>query len=120
MSRLGNGRRSSRGFCGALADLGGYGKTEPKALPAAGTIFPRPGQRSTVATETERRATKLPEGAERSSILIRGSCDQKSPQSAEVKGSPLKTALSVRGTSQPKPTLGIGEEGVLSPQALMR
>ena len=37
-----------------------------------------------------------------------------------VKGSPPKTALSVRGTSPPKPTPRIGEEGVVSPQAFKR
>ena len=50
----------------------GTAKTEVKALSAAGKARPRPGQRSTVATEAETRATKLPEGAGRSSILIRG------------------------------------------------
>ena len=44
-------------------------------------------------------------------------CTQKS---AGVKGSPPKTVLSVRGTSPPKPTPVIGEEGVGSPQAHIR
>ena len=52
----------------------GTAKTEAKALSAAGKARPRPGQRSTLATEAETRPTKLPEGAERSPILIRGPC----------------------------------------------
>ena len=98
----------------------GTAKTEAKSLSAAGKVHPRPGQRSTVATDAETRATNLPEGAERSSILIRGPCVRKPQKSAEVEGSPPKTALSVRGTSPPTPTPGIGEEGVFSRQALMR
>ena len=47
-------------------------KTEAKALSAPGKARPRPGQRSTVAREAETQATKYSEGAERSSILIRG------------------------------------------------
>ena len=93
----------------------GTAETEVKSLSAAGKARPRPGQRSTVATDTETRATNLPEGAERSLILKRGPCVRKSQKSAEVKGSPPKTALSVLGTSPPKPTPGIGEEGVFSP-----
>ena len=51
----------------------GTAKTEAKSLSAAGKARPRPGQRSTVATDAETRATNVPEGAERS-ILIRGPC----------------------------------------------
>ena len=43
----------------------------------------------------------------------------KKKKSAKVKGSPPETAPSVQGTSPPKPTPRIGEEGVFSPQALM-
>ena len=60
-----------------------------------------------VVTDAETRATNLPEGAQRSSILIRGPCVRKSQYSAEVKGSPPKTALSVRGTSPPKTALSV-------------
>ena len=77
-SRLGDGRRGSRGFCGARADLGGYGEDRSESLSAAGKVHPRPGQRSTVVTDAETRATNLPEGAERSSILICGPCARKS------------------------------------------
>ena len=91
-------------------------KTEAKTLSAAGKIRPQPVQRSTVATEAELRATNPPEGAERSTILIRGPCVRKSQKSVEVKGSPPKIALSVRGTSASKPTPGIGEQGAFSPQ----
>ena len=77
----------------------GTAMTEAKSLSAAGKVRPRPGQRLTVATDAEPRATNLPEGAERSSILLRGPCVRKSQKSVEVKGSPPKTALSVRGTS---------------------
>ena len=56
----------------------GRAKTEAKSLSAAGKARPRPGQRSTVATDAETRATNLPEGAERSSILICDPCVRKS------------------------------------------
>ena len=75
----------------------GTAKTESKSLSATGNVPPRPGQRSTVATDAETRATKLLEGAERSTILIRGPCVRKCLKLAEVKGSPPKTARSVRG-----------------------
>ena len=52
----------------------GAAKNEAKALSAAGKAHPPPRQRSTVVTEAEARATKLPEGAESSPILIRGPC----------------------------------------------
>ena len=98
----------------------GTAKTEAKSLSAAGNARPRSRQRSTVATDAETRATNLLEGIESSSILIRGPCVRKSQKSAEVNGSPPKTALSVRGTSPLKPTPGIGEGGVFSPQDRMR
>ena len=40
----------------------GTAKTEAKSLSAAGKARPRPGQRSTMATDAETRATNLPEG----------------------------------------------------------
>ena len=82
--------------------------TEAKSLSAACKVRPPPGQRSTVATDAETRATNLPEGAERSSILLRGPCVRKSQKSTEVKGSPPKAVPSARDTSPPKPTPGIG------------
>ena len=131
--------------CGASAEPKpssvGTAKTEAKAASAAGEFILRPGR---LSTEAETRTTNLPEGVERSSILIRGPCVRKSQSSAEGKGSPPKVALSVRGTSPPKaalpvwgtsppkaalsewdtsppkPTPGIGEKGVCSPQDLMR
>ena len=48
----------------------GTAKTEAKSVSAAGKARPRPGQRSTVATDAETRATNFPEGAKRSLILI--------------------------------------------------
>ena len=81
-------------------------KTEAKAVFAAGEKTLKRGRRSTVATEAYIRATNLPGGAERSSILVRGLCVRKSRKSEEAKGSPPKTALSVRGTSPPKPNPG--------------
>ena len=41
----------------------GAAKTEAKSLSAAGKARPRPGQRSTVATEAKTLATNLSEGA---------------------------------------------------------
>ena len=43
----------------------GTAKTERKSLAAAGNARPRPGQRSTVATDAKTRATNLPEGEEK-------------------------------------------------------
>ena len=40
----------------------GTTKSEAKSLSAAGKARPRPGQRSTMATDAETRATNLPEG----------------------------------------------------------
>ena len=56
----------------------GMEKPEAKTVSGAGEIDPRPVQPSVVATEAEVRATNRPGGAERPSILIRGSCAQKS------------------------------------------
>ena len=50
----------------------GTAKTEAKSLSAAGKVRPRAGPRSTVPADAETRAANLPEGAERSSILMRG------------------------------------------------
>ena len=117
-SRLGDSRRGSRGLCGTRAYLGEYGKTRRETVvgckqspPAAGTAIDS-GDRC-------RNTSELREGAARSPILIRGPCGRNSQNSAEVKGSPPKTAFSVRGTSPPKPTPRIDEEGAFSPQALM-
>ena len=96
----------------------GTAKTEAKAVSAAGENRPRPEQRLTLVIEAETRATKLPERAERLSILNHGPFVPKSSNSAEVKRSPPKKALSGPGTSAPMPTPVIGEKGVLSPQAL--
>ena len=70
-----------------------------------------------MATEAETRATNVPEGAERSSILIlvRGPFVRKSQKSTEMKRNPPKAVVSVRGTCPPKPTPGSGEERVRSP-----
>ena len=56
----------------------GTAKTEAKSLSDAGKARARPGQRSTVATDAETRATNLPEGAEWSSTLVCGPCVRKS------------------------------------------
>ena len=98
----------------------GAAKNEAKAVSAAGKSSPRPGRQSSVVTAAVIRATNLPEGAERSSILIRGPCVQKSRKFEEAKASPPKTALSGWGTSPHKPTPGIGEARMRSPQARMR
>ena len=58
--------------------LMGMAKVEAKTVSAAGEIDLRPVQPSVVATVAETRATNLPGGAERPSILIRGSCVCKS------------------------------------------
>ena len=55
----------------------GTAKIESESLSAAGKARPRPGQRSTVATDPETRATNLHEGTKRSSILICSPCVRK-------------------------------------------
>ena len=83
-------------------------KTEAKSLSAACETHPRPGELSTVAKGAETRATNLLEVVGRSSSLIRAPCAQKSQKSEEVKGSPPRALLPVRGISPLKPTPGIG------------
>ena len=56
----------------------GPAKTEEKSASAAGRIAPTPARRSTVVTAADTRATHFPEGAEMSSILIRGPFTRKS------------------------------------------
>ena len=53
-------------------------KPKAKTVSAAVEIDPRPVQLSVVAMEAETRATNLPWGAERLSILKRGSCVRQS------------------------------------------
>ena len=69
----------------------GTAKIRAKAVLAAGKIAPRPGRRSTVVTAADTRATNPPEGAGRSTILIRGPCARKSPKSEEAKGAHPKS-----------------------------
>ena len=89
--------------------------------PPEGTTKNRSESRTSIdgGDGADTRATNLPKEAERSSILLRGPCARKSRKSEDVKVSPSKTALSVRGTSPLKPTPGVGEERVRSPQARM-
>lgn len=79
-------------WCGASAETkpfsGGTAKAEAKAVSAAGEVSPRPGRLSMVLTDAETRAKTFPEGAVRSSILIRDQCVRKWRTPAEVKGSP--------------------------------
>ena len=53
-------------------------KNEAKSVSAAGKDYRRPGRGSTVVTAADTRATNLPEGKERSLILISGPCVRKS------------------------------------------
>ena len=92
-------------------------KNEAKAVLVAGKNSRRPERQSLAAIT---RVTNLPERAERSSILIRGPYVRKSRKSEDAKGSPPQAALSGWGTSPLKPTRGMGEARVRSPQARMR
>ena len=65
---------AARASAGPVPLSVGMAKTEAKTVSAAGEIDPRPVQPSAVVTEIETRATHLPGGAERPSILIRGPC----------------------------------------------
>ena len=98
---LGDSRSGSGGFCGSRAALRGHGKNRSESGVGGRKNYPRPGRRSTVVTAVDTRATNLPEGAEKSSILTRDPCAQKSR-----KGEEAKTAFSGQGTSPPKPTRG--------------
>ena len=72
----------------------GTAKTKAKAVSAAGNDSPRPERQPSVVTATATRATNLPEGGERSPILTRGLCAQKSRKSEEAKGSPKPAPVS--------------------------
>ena len=97
----------------------GTTKTEAKTALTLDWKTLKPGRRPTVAAEVNTRATSFPEGAEKAfnphtwPVCVKIAIE-------EVKGSPHETALSVRGTSPPKSTSGVGEERVRSPQARMR
>ena len=66
------GVAAARGSADPAPPSMGMAKTEAKTVSVAGEIDSRPVQPS--ATEAETRATNVPRGAERPSILIRGSC----------------------------------------------
>ena len=95
----------------------GTAKTGTKAVSAVVKISPRPGRRSTMVTAAVIRATNRPEGAESSSILIRGPCARNHENPKRRKGVHPKPRS--RGGA-PKPTPRIGEERVRSTQARMR
>ena len=117
---MGDGRRGSRGFCGTRADPGGYGKDRSEIVvgckqspPAAeAAIDGGDGCRNT-SDESPRRSRKVvslhtwPVCAK---IAIISGVKGSPPKTAlSVRGnSPPKTALAVRGTRPPKPTPGRG------------
>ena len=72
------GVAAARASAEPVPPLMGMAKTEAKMTSSTGEIDPRPIQPSVVATEAESRATSVPGGAERPSILIRDSCVRKS------------------------------------------
>ena len=135
---------AAKASSGLVSPSVGMAKTESKAVSAAGEIDPRPVQPSAVDMEAETQGTHLPGEVERPPILARGPCVRKLGKSVEVRGSPpvatllarrtspVKAVLSVRGTSPPKavlsvrgmspskPTPGIGEDRVGSPQDRVR
>ena len=65
---------AARASAEPVPPLEGTAKTEAKAVSAAGKKSQRPGRQSSVVTAAVARAMNLPEGAETSSILIRGPC----------------------------------------------
>lgn len=69
----------------------GMAKPEANTVSAAGAIDPRPVQLLVGATEAEIRATNLLGEGVWLSILIRGSCLQKSLNTEGVRGIPRKT-----------------------------
>lgn len=106
---LGNSLHGSGGFCRARAALGEYGKNRSKRDVGGRRIARRPGQRSTVVTEADTRATNIPKGEKRSEILICGPFGRNSRKPEEANGSSPKTALSEQDTSPSKPTPGVGK-----------
>ena len=99
----------------------GTAKNGVRVASAAGQNGARTRRSSPAPTKAETPLpTDLPVGAERSSILIRVPCAQKSRKSVELRGSPPKTSLSGGGTSPLKPMPGIDVEGVSRPQTLTR
>ena len=118
---LGDSRRGSGGFCRARVALREHGKKRSeigvggrKRLSAAGTgINGGDGGRYT-SDEPPRRKREVVNPHQ---WPVRTKIAQKSK---EAKGSPPTTAFSRRGTSQPKPTPGVGEERIRSTQTRMR
>ena len=117
---MGDTRRGSGGFCRARAAPRGYGKNRSessvggrKKLSTGGTaVVGGDGGRYT-SDESPRRNREVVN-------LHVWPVRAKIAKSEEAKGSPPKTALSEWGTSPLKPTPGIGEARVRSPQAQMR
>ena len=119
-SRLGDGRRGSRGFCGSRADLGGYGEDRSEIVvgcrqspPAAGVAIDGGDGCRNTSDECFRKSRKV----------VNPHTWPVCAKIAEIAGgesTPPKTVLSVRGTRARKPTPRIAEKGVFSPQARMR
>ena len=101
----------------------GTAKTESKAVSAAGKNVS--AARTAIGGGDGGRYTSA-ESSRRSREVVNPHacpCAQKSRisrKSEEAEGSPSETALSVRGTSPPMPTVGVGQERLRSPQARMR
>ena len=83
---MGDTPRRSGGFCRARAAPILYGKNRSESSVGGRNVFLRPEGQSSVVTEAVTRVTNLPEGAERSSIFIRGPCAPKSRTSEERNG----------------------------------
>ena len=92
----------------------GMKETETKTVSVAGEIDPRPVQPSAVATEAEPQAKDLPGGGRKAVNPYKWHVCENIVKVGEVmRGSPPKTACSVRGTSPPKAVLsarGAGHE----------
>ena len=118
MSRLCDGRRCSQGFCGACAGLDEYGKTRGENSVSGkrngstgGTAFGRGDGGRNTNDENPWRSRKA---------VNLYTCVRKSRNAVEVRGSPPKTACSVRGTSPPTTVLSARGTGLTKAVCLVR
>ena len=84
----------------------GATKIEANAVSTIGEAAPRPARRSTVETEADTRATNITEGAELSSILMRGRVRENHGDPKTRKEAHRKQHYQCWDTSPPKPTPG--------------
>ena len=126
------GVAAARAFAEPVPPSTGMAKPEAKTVSAAGEIDPRPVQNSVVATGAETRANKSPRGSRkavnpytwlvRAKLVKCGRVGRESTQGSMFSAGhePTQDGAFGEGTSPPRQTPGIGEEGARSPRVLRR